>query len=599
MRSRPKLEVYFQPSRPIPGSRLVVEVVAVSRSETPVDGIDLVLRGLERRYSHNSHNGTTSTSHYEDIRPLALVAKIPGPMTLTAGRHVHRAAFDLPPSITPSLKTRLGLVEYTLDVRVGIPWWPDRRQIYALEVAIPPTRGITQRPVTFCSAEGGPRGTALYLEASLDTTELPAGGVVEGAVSVHNVAHSRVRRVEVAFVGYDRARFRSSAAEVEDSRFVAVVADGPPPEATPVPFSIRVPEQARPSIQGALFELAYQVEIRAVVAWGSDVVMRIPCTIRPVGSSTAEPPRRGAKRLPPVGSERRRAVWAEVARRCGLDNDMEGERMRGTFGEVALSVTLEHRDDAGLWSVATLRWPALHVGLEVREKKWTDAFRAAVELDDAGFAARLWGRGREAAQVEAVLDDETRAALLVFEQVAVDDEGCVVASAGSAHAVEPLQAFVDAALRLARAFDRSRRAVPPPAAMADAMPRWEAFARQLSGRVDPGEPRVADATFEGEPVEIVTTWGAEGAPTGARVRVLRPRDARDDDDEGARPVDDAAQPLVAALRADEPSFRIDDDGFEVTVPGRLVDPAPLEPLLERLVKVARAARGEVQRGPYR
>jgi hypothetical protein len=577
------------------------EVVLRSRSETPIDAVEARLRGVEQRGITSSEASLLTHAHVD------LVARTKEAL-LTPGEHRFRFRFDLPRSAPPQYTSRTARVLYDLEVRVEIPWWPDRTARFLVPVAAVPT-SAAHAPAAFCTDARGPQETALYLEASLDTTSIAVRGTLRGAVSASNVALHRVRRLDLALV--QRECPRGVREGVEARRYVVKLASGPPEDGKPIPFQVQLPADAPVSFQGALIEARWHLEIRAVVTLGSDVTLVVPFTVHraPDGAVDA-----GAmmRRVPPVGHQRRALVWAEAARNLHLSYDADGERMSRDLGRVALGVTLE-RKASGLALTAAITWPSLGLGLAVTERRWLDAWAGrACSIDAPAFAERFTAKGREDAQVRALLGPALRGWLLRFDEAAMDDEGATLATASAAQSVEELSAFVALASRTAEALADALDALPPPAAMTAAAPAWRAFASTIGGRFVVGDMSIRDATLDDCALSIATAWSDEAEPRATVIMVKLPaRDA------AAAPVlealDATARAIIESLTTGSgasgtsvsPRVASVDVGGETdttitaTLAGPLVDPSTLEPVLAGLGQLARRLTGGGARGPYR
>jgi hypothetical protein len=594
------MTVYLRPARPTPGSRFEAEIVLLSRSETPIDGVEAHLVGFEQRHARTAAVGDAPVPEYAGYRHVDLVARTPKKL-LVPGEHRFTFAFDIPPSAPPAYRSRTARVLYDLHVRVDIPWWPDRTGRYLVPVDATPSPGGGTPPV-FCTDARGPQGTALYAEASLDAGSIPIGGVLRGAVSLANVAHHRVRRVELSLVQMESTP-GPGLNGVEGHRYELHLHEGPPAEQQPIPFKVRLPDDASTSFRGALLEVRWLLEIRAVIALGSDVTLTVPFRVhRP--DRSAEVTGAPATRVPPVGRARRALIWAESARRNGLANDAEEERMSLSLGDampVSLSITLEPHKSGGLALTAAVTWPGLGIDLAVTERRWVDAWsNGACPIDVPRFAERFTARGREADQVRAVLDAATCRWLLRFDEAALGDEGATLVSTTTAQTIEVLDAFVARAVGAARALADAVERVPPPAAMAGYVPAWRAFASTLGGRLSVGDMAIREAQFDESSLSIVTEWGDDGA---ARCTTIRfPRAARRGaplEDPQPTALDGQAKGVLESLRPQVTSIDVGNRAVKARLPAPVADPATLEPILAGMGRLTRLLAGGGARGPYR
>lgn len=594
MRSRPDLKLYLSPGAIEAGTRLRAEAELVSRSRTPIDGVEFHLVGKERRHTGTTMVGNAPMPTYQEITHVDLVARTPA-TTLEEGRHRVAAEFDLPQRCPPTYRSSITTITYDLAVRVAIPWWPDRSERYLVNVVAPPS-SATGEPGSYCSNGAGPQGKALYLEASLDSAVIDHDGAVRGAVSVANVEHHRIRRMELALVVNERPSDRSGVHESQ--RYVLTLHEGAPIEGEAIPFLLKIPQAAPPSFFGSLIEVEWSLEIRAVVALGTDAWLKIP--IQVVRRAPGAPREvESAGRVPPIGRERRALVWAESARRHGLANDASEERMTLDLGSGAsLAISLEQRKAGGLFYTATVAWPRLGIDLAVTERRWVDAWSSAgITIGVTGFPDRFTVRGREPSQVRSFLDEASARALLLFEEAAVGDDGATLVSAGTAQSVEDLDAFVARAVAAARTLAQGTSRIPPPTAMAAFVPAWRAFAGALGGRLSLGDMAIVDAAFDQAPLRITTAWTEEGAASATLLRL--PITLRDGATAAAPELDPAARALVESLKAQSQSLEIRGDAVVATVPAPLADPASIEPVLIGLARLARLLGGGAARGPYR
>ncbi len=595
MRSRPDIKVYLDPASPTPGSELLARVVLLSRSETPIEGIDVRLLAQERRFRGTAMVGNVPVPQYDTAVHTDLTAHLPE-CVLVPGKHQHEVSFDLPAGAPPAYQSKLTRIEYELLVHVSIPWWPDRTARFVVPVVAAPTAKLG-KPGLFCTDERGPRGTDLYLEASLDRDAVPVGGVLHGAVSVANVAQHRVRRVELSLVAHEH-RLGTDAVGDEVERHTYQLAGEAPAEGQPMRFRVTLPAEAQPSLSASFIEVLWSVEVRAVVALGTDVTLLVPITVF-VPAAHAATDARPAAHVPPVGRERRARIWAESARKRGLRSDPEEERMTLEVPGASLAVTLEPRKTGGLALVATVAWPPLGINLAVAELRWVDAWsRGRVEIPSPLFAERFTVRGRDPAQILAFLDDGLCDRLLRFDEAAVGDEGATLLSAGAAQSAKELDAFLARAVAAARALGAAAQRVPPPAIMAAHVHAWRAFATALGGRLVTGDMSIHDATHDDAPLRIATEWSKGGAPAATLVRFpLAERTGPD----AARPrhLDGTAQALVDSLSAQVTALAVGEHAIEARVPAPIADPATLEPIVAGLSQLARRLAGGAARGPYR
>ncbi len=582
MRSRPKVKTYLRPAVAAPGAPLEVEVVLTSASETPIEFVELRLEGQE-----SVQFGRYGASHVF-LRQKALH----GERTLGVGEHKVAARFELPSGLMPSYRGAAANVAYSLDVHVSIPWWPDRRQRFMIPVA-PQPAPFAPTPRTFLSTLEGPKGTAPFLEVSLDSTTLEIGGELAGAVSVANTRFTPVRGVDLYLIGTEKTTQGYGSVEARRVRWRLL--ERAPEEGTPVPFRVSLGRGIGVGLRASLFELSWHLEVVADVVWGFDARLQVPVTLVPPASRPASANKDARRWVAPVGRERRALTWATVAERHSLGSDAEQERMTATVGAVDLAIQMQDRGAQGLYALATLRWPDLGLDLHVEPRSLTDLFVREVDVGSSEAARRVTVRAREEAQARAVLGDAVEA-LATMKEVHLDDQGGTLAAPGGAPTVAQLEAFVTGVLAATRALAFGLARVPPPHAMATRVPAWEAFAQGHGGRFVVGPMCIRELRLGTEVGEIATLWRGADEIEGTAVRVTLSPPLEAALDLTSPSLSQEARDLAAALTAEARGVRLGPDALEALVAGPLDDPATVEPLLEKLAMLARAVRGRRRRG---
>src|SRR5690606_10192191 len=148
----------------VPGERLIATAVLSSKTDTPVDFVELRLRGRMR---------LAVAGRYVDDRTIYDRVWRAGERELVAGEHRFPVEFPFGGDALPSHHGVSAWIDYSLDVHVSIPWWPDRRRSFVVPVAFPPAvPGEDPRPVVVASSPSGPRGGEPFMEVALDATDL-------------------------------------------------------------------------------------------------------------------------------------------------------------------------------------------------------------------------------------------------------------------------------------------------------------------------------------------------------------------------------------------------------------------------------------------
>lgn len=589
MRRRPDVKVYLTPPAVFPGQTLVAETVLGSRSETPIDFVEMRLRGLLR-----SAVGAGNARQYHEALVYDRVWRSPA-QTLGEGEHRFRVEYPFAPDAPPSYAGADAAIAYELRVHVSIPWWPDRRRSFVVPVATPPTMpGADPRPIVTSSSSEGPRRGEPYMEVALDATDLALGEVLTGSVSMQNLSGKSVRGLDLAFVEMESVTLPSPAIR-EKGRFGLRIFDGAPPEGEAIPFRVRVPDGATPSFIAGPIRLATHVEIRADVAWGSDVVVRIPVAMAPM----QRPEGRAAGPVAPVGRERILLAWQRIARSVGFVADPEGDGIDGMRGGVHVRIRSEPRG-GDFWFVAELAMPSLGLDLDVGERRWSDAL--AVDVVKTGFANvddKLAVHAREHVQAKPLVDAWVPT-LLPFEEVKATDDRALLATRGSVHATAQIGGFVRSVLVAADALDRARSLVGPPAVLAPHVAAWQGLADALRGRLELGRMWIHDARVGTDAVAIGCTWGRRGVLLGTTVKVtVDPPLANVPPAADDPSVSPAARDAWKALAARARTVHVEADAIAVEVEAKPADPESVMPVVDLAVSLRRALSGAVAAGPFR
>lgn len=588
VRSRPTIETFVVPNVPVPGSPLTVRARLESSSQTPIDGVEMRLTGIERRYSHSrsSQNGTSRV--YKTHQHIALVAMTPA-TKLGVGSFEYSARFDLPAALPPSYRDDYTTIEYRLDIHVHIPWWPDRHESYVITVPPPSWSADPKGPVVFATHQDGPQKNQLYIEATVDPQSAYVGGAIRGAASISNVS-KKLKQVTIALVAINQATFSSSQQVIPVRRYEGVLFATKPGDGSSSPFSIAVPSDEWPSFDAALFQHRWLLELKGVLSWDDDVLLSIPVVVASRAPAVQAAER--LQRLPPVGRERRAKVWAYVAERQQMNNDATSEVMSATLGAVDLRIELEQRAEQGLFSVATLSWPDLGVDLTLSERRWTDRLRSGVhKTQDARFDERFALRAREEHQALAVLSRPTRDLLRAVTEVAVHDDSAIIASPGGGHRLDQLEHFVATARALAASLDEARARLPVPTKVKALEASWSAYARTQGAQLERGSLSIRELKWEGVTLDIVREWDETGGSYTLWIQHAI-------EESISVEAEAATVTLETARIKDNISFD-PERRLRKQVDANTEDPRALEGELTVVAGYARALRPRSAAGPYR
>src|SRR5262245_30882553 len=130
MRSRPRVQLWLSPGEPCPGQTFECDVVLLSRSDTPCDGVSVELLGQRLVAGGRMLAVTplvpTAAASAPAVETLLHAHAAHPAQRLPPGRHLFRSSYRIPPEAPPSYTGRFLRIQYLIRVRVRIPWWPDR-----------------------------------------------------------------------------------------------------------------------------------------------------------------------------------------------------------------------------------------------------------------------------------------------------------------------------------------------------------------------------------------------------------------------------------------------------------------------------------------
>jgi hypothetical protein len=415
------------------------------------------------------------------------------PLELSAGRHELEATLVVPEQAPSSYRGSRIAVEHFVTVRVDIPWWPDARASFALQVINPGLRNGGERRV-WSSDPDGPRARNPYAEFSLSSTELVPGEQVLAVVALSNVELNHYRSIHITLVAFERLRRLLTAKHALAWARWRIDLETPK-ENEPVHFRLEVPPTVVPAFMIGGVSMDWFVEFEIDVAAGPAIRGWIPVTIcRPEVRDDA-----AATAPPAVGSVRLELLWATVARQLGCE--AEGTTLHHQVGSVHVHVRREHRGRHGVYVVAELRYPNLGIGLA---------------LDPVVDHPRLVTRHDTQARW---LRRQLATCLAATPPRAADDEHMVIELADAGTQARRLQSFVSDVLDLANALDAVCGEIPPPVSMQHSLERWRAAAQSLGASFEAAAVRIR-LERERDRLHIHPRWSRRGEPRGIVLELL-------------------------------------------------------------------------------
>ena len=237
------------------GSTFEVQVILNCEKVVPVDGVEVVLEGRGGYVSQSQHGQHDNATHF-----LRLRAVPEGSRELKVGRHAYRVRFSVPADAPSTFRGDLVFVDYTVKVRVDIPWWPDARATFALRTVGAET---AQEPSThvYVTHRDGPPGRKPYFEVSMGSARIEPGGTLQGAVSLANIAHNDYRNIVVSLVAEQTVKTTMGTTATNTCRVRWKVAPTELSEGAAIQFRLKVPEDAGCSFNASENNLNWSVEV--------------------------------------------------------------------------------------------------------------------------------------------------------------------------------------------------------------------------------------------------------------------------------------------------------------------------------------------------
>lgn len=620
LKTRPKVEVRV-PAEIIPGDHFEALVVLDCERAVEVDYVDVLLVGRER---WAVSNGNTASGQRRVICRLG--ARLSEATELPEGRTTLRVTMPLPPDCPPSFRGKTSHIVYELSVHASVPWWPDRRAAFEIHVAPPPRESPASEPRVYSSDPGGPHGDEKHGELSLATDWTRAGDVVTGAFALSNTEAQRYEAVEVGLVATEHLYLAGGGlhASRETIRYQLTLPPGPEGDMTP--FSFRLPKQAPPDLPYAprrLVTVDWRFELRARAGWGQALVLRVPFAVLPRSPAPSDAPPRVAP--PQIGSDRLGRLWAEVGAPLGLTHDLG--QLVGRFGETELVVRRDHLGRDGIHLAIALRYPELHLALEVAPASAVQQMLGGgAQIGVEGWDRAHYVHARDEGQVAEVL----RALVPRLERATLrrmNDTELLIHLRDNGQTQARLRQVCEAAVALARTFEALRTDLPPPTAIAETRPEWERLAAQLGARLETARMRI-EGRVGALAAEAFVSFDDRGAPARTWLTITPSSpldedsrfglDADEPDPKGAIAArfEGEAVALVEALAHGAREVRLTPEraaiclpsplGLEAsgraiqigpTAPPRAFDAARAEQRLGHLARLCLLLRG--QSGPYR
>lgn len=574
---------------------LVVELLC--DKPVPVGAVSLTLTGDVVWFTSSQYGRQRNSSRFLDHQVPLLSSET----ELAAGEHRLRTSVSLGHTLPGSHDGERLRVEYRVKVHVDIPWWPDKRVIFAVRVANTPTVVEENPAMVFVSHAGGPPAKGPYLELALGQRSVVPGGTMRISAALGNVDRNRYRKLHVDLVA--RETVPHGLGQYEDDHIVnrwAIALDDHPGELQPIAFAVQLPTTLVPGFELHGCKLRWLLHVHADVAWGVDPKLRVPIRVR------AEAVAEQAEFAVPlaVGSERQRLIWSNVAHTTGLE--FVDDRLRGVVNGVAIELHRGHDQEGPARTFGRLEFPDLGVGLTTHRERRT-LLGVSVGAIETGLATR---DPAQTACLHAILGERFTRQLVRadFELLGANDRSLRFAL-DAAFELVPLREFAVWLVELAPLLATIEASMPAPAVMAEHAASWVAAARRLGAQLRRSDLRlvlvrdelrlVVGCDFDDEGLVRATHIELE-APSviPTRHHLIWTGDTALPDHE--LPLAELVKPpqwQASGIGSGQVALHISAQRVCVLLPAPLPDPLLERDRIEALFAFGRMLRGD--QGPYR
>lgn len=578
IKSRPRLKLYL-PASVRPGESFVANLELDAKKSVRVETVGLTFIGMAQATIGSGQYASTERRQLHGQRAVVIAdAEVP------KGKSEHRVHFDCPENVPPTHRGRMTSVDYTIEVRIDIPWWRDRVQTFVVPVSMPQHEAErTAHSRVYSSAPDGPSGSEPHAEVSLVDATVEAGGVLMGAVALGNVEYARYVGVDLSLVGYERALVDGRRSETELSRHTLHVSTENAGEGVALPFRMGLPAVV-PAFESEIVGVRYLLEMRARRRFARDLVLNIPIELVPGSERSRQVDLRAAP--PTVGHDRVERLWKQLGEPRGLE--LVDEKLSASVGEVNVTVRRDHRGGRGVYLVAELRYPSLDLGLTGGRMSALGRLFERDSVVPAPWDAKFGLNARDPEQLKPFAA-AMNGACATAKLTTLDDSLLVLEHRSSGLSSPALERFLDLTLRVARAIPRARLAIPAPRGFdVDA---WRKLASEVNGSL-----AIARMSIRGElpgaRLEISTEWSGS-RPLETRVTAhLRSRigaqllgELRPD---GLEKLPNHARDAARALFAHAETLLIDRDSMTALATAPLPSPSTALDWIPELVTLGDA-----------
>ncbi len=592
----------------LPGNEFCVTIVFEARRPVPVEWVDVTLDGLEETRVGSGQYQRRQRHHIIKLKArLAEEGKLPG------GRTEYKCRFTIPRGSPPSYKGLAATVAYKMNVRASIPWWPDAKPSFWINVSPPPLPPAESKPLLYSTSPSGPQGRDPHMEVSLATNIFMPGDSLRGALALNNVADNWYHGLRAVLVGRETVTVGAQTERHKPHRYQFEIPFDDPAEGQSIPFALRVPQKIPASYRSRLWRLEWSMQFCAKLRWSRDLLVEVPLTMAPRPHSDGAL-KRQFHAPPSVGEERTLLVWRKVAKATGMDFD--GESMNARRGEVSVTLWREHRGGEGVFVAAMMTCPDMHLDLRVERAKGLRRLGGGLSIGDGAWDHQYYVTGRERDQVRALLGgtESDEMSLVSWTksatEIEMDDRELVFYWRDAGQSAASLERMAKHALQAAEQLERVRQRIPAPAVMSEAVAPWRDLAARLQAPLETSRMAVI-GDFQGIPCRVVTAWDFD-EPTHTLLELSPPLGVSTSHrlclelEEGAEPreregsvaeLPGEARELLPRVVAGAYRLELSEEALQVFLEAPLMDPGPVYHQLGFMAQFLAAVQPNAR--PYR
>jgi hypothetical protein len=239
------------------------------------------------------------------LEPQGLAAALPqhgeNSGTLSQGSYVYGFSFEIPPhapftwdylesnqsknnALIHSRKgsrstgllgwggSKIG-VRYFVRFRVDIPRNPDASMEQEI-IVTPPPRKPKRRSITFTSKTQNEQATMPVLSGSLDSAEIIPGEIISGRINLTNPRGKNIRKFKLRLLERVWAKAQGHTQTMVETLSEIDLKPQNRKGSEQLSFSMKVPDDVRPSIIGRICRRRHFLEVHAYISLASDVKVR-------------------------------------------------------------------------------------------------------------------------------------------------------------------------------------------------------------------------------------------------------------------------------------------------------------------------------------